>query len=542
MYQGKFAAKDKKGSVPQHGEQRPQSERRPAPQQSASQRSVPQNFDPSRPAPQGRPAVQQRPNVQNVRPMPQQPGPRNFDPSRPMPPRNMPEQPRKRHYGGLIFYILFFACILAIYTFTYIKLGDLQDWLVRYEAAQPTRKFQEVFDLYFKDPNWGLLYDNAGIPESVYEGKEEFVAYMEQKVGDTPLTGLETSNGLSKDKKFVIRLGDEKVASLTLVDRNHATEKTDIPGWQLGDIDLFYEKNGTYFVKTVKGQKVQINGVPLEENNTISVSTTRANEYLPEGVFAPYTALHQVDGLMVKPTVTVTDESGNVVETTYDEAGRTFTVPAAGGQKISSDLEERALSAIKTYAMYMSVKGGMENDLARYFRKGTDLWKTFTSMERTWNQRYKDHSFSDDKVTDYVQYTNDLFSARVSTTLHLVRSNGTEKVTTLDQSMFFQKIDGLWKCFEMTAVNVSEPVEKVRVIFKNGTEILKNEMMDASLTTVECPAVAVPEGKTFSGWVVEERKESGDRVMKLTLVPDENNVAGAPLEGLKPMVLMPLFE
>ena len=454
----------------------------------------------------------------------------------------MAPAPRKQHYGGLIFYIIFFACILSIYTFTYLKLGDLQDWLVRYEAAQPTRKFEEVFDLYFKDPNWGLLYDNAGIPESAYEGKEAFTAYMEQKVGDSPLTGLETSNGLSKDKKFIIRLGDEKIASLTLVDKNHATEKSDIPDWQLGTIDLFYERTGTYYVKTVKGQQVQVNGVPLDENNTIRVSTTRANEYLPEGVSAPYTALHQVDGLMVKPNITVTDESGNPIETTYDEESRTFTVPAAGEQKIDGNLENHALKAIKTYAMYMSVKGGMEDELAKYFQRGTDLWKTFTSMERTWNQRYKDHSFSDDKVTDYVRYTEDLFSARVSTTLHLVRSNGTEKVTTLDQSMFFEKIDGEWKCFEMTAVDVSEPVEKVRIVFKNGAEILKNEMIDASLTTVECPAVAAPEGKTFSGWVVEQRKDNGDRVMKLTLVPDENNVAGAPLDGLEPMVLMPLFE
>ena len=535
MYQGKFASKDKKGSLPQREAtesrpvQRPAPERRPGP-------------DPSRPAPQRRPAPQQsRPAAPQGRPV--RPVAQNFDPSRPMPPQNMAPPVRKRHYGGLIFYIIFFASILAVYTFTYIKLGDLQDWLVRYEAAQPTRKFEEVFDLYFKDPNWGLLYDNAGIPKSEYEGKEAYVAYMEEKVGDTPLTGLETSAGLSKDKKFIIRLGDEKVASFTLVDRNHATEKTDIPDWQLGEIDLFYERIGTYYINVMEGQKIQVNGVALDDSHIISIATTRAGEYLPEGITPPYTAMYQVDGLMVKPNITVTDAQGKTVESAYNAETRTFTVAEAGGaQTMDKALEERALSAIKTYAMYMSVKGGMENELAEYFKRGTELFKTFTSVERNWNQKYKDHSFSDDKVTNYVRYTYDLFSARVSTSLHLVRSDRTEKVTLLDQSMFFKKIDGKWKCIEMTAVDVSEPVEKVRLTFQNGNQVLQSEMVDASLTTVECPYVEPPAGKKFLGWVVEERKENGDRVMRLTLQPDGHNKAAAPAGGLKPMVLMPLFE
>ena len=522
MYQGKFASKDKKGNLPQRTENPRVSRDQPRP--AAAQ---------ARPAaPQPRPAA---------RPQQPQNRPRNMD--RPMPPQQpVPEPPRKRHYGGLIFYIIFFSCILAIYSFTYLKLGDLQNWLVRYEAAQPTRKYEEIFDLYFKNPNWGLLYDNAGVSESVYEGRDAYVTYMEEKVGDTPLTGLETSAGLSKDKKFIIRLGDEKVAAFTLVDKNHASGKTDIPNWQLGEIELFFERSGTYYIKTIEGQQVQVNGVPLGDGSIISVSTTRAGEYLPEGVTAPFTALYQADGLMTAPQITVTDQNGNQVETAYDPESRTYTVAAAAGETMDAELQKRVLSALKTNAMYMSAKGGLEEELAEYFQRGTDLFKTFTSMERTWNQKYKDHSFSDDKVTDYVRYNDDMFSARVSTTLHLVRGDRTEKVTVLDQSMFFQKVQGKWKCFEMTAVDVSEPVEKVRLTFKNGTQILKSELVDASLTMVECPPVEVPEGKTFTGWVVEERKENGDRIMRLTLEPNEQNFAASPLDGLKPMVLLPLFE
>lgn len=477
------------------------------------------------------------------------PRPPMQDPSRPMPLQPLPQEPKRRHIGGLIFYTVFFACILLIYTFTYFKLGDLQDWLVRYESAQPTKKYQEVFHLYFEDPNWGLLYDNAGVKESAFEGRDAYIAYMEEKVGDQPLTCLETSAGLSKDKKYIVRLGDEKVASFTLTDKNLQAGETgavseipEIPNWQLGTIELFYEGAGTYYVQTLEGQKVQVNGVPLEETNTVQMVTSKANEYLPEGVTAPTSLVHQVDGLMVKPTVTVTDAAGKTVETAYDEETHTFTVPALQEQQIGEAEKKVALEALKTYAMYMSVKGGMENELAQYFQRGTEVFKTITSMERNWNQRYKDHNFTDDGIKDYVRYNDELFSARVTTTLHLVRSDNTEKVNQLDQSMFFKKVDGQWKCFEMTAVDVSGPVTKVKLTFKNEDQILKSDFLDASATQVECPAVTAPAGKNFAGWMVEERKPNGDRVMRLVLQPNENNVAAVTGGELKPMVLMPLFE
>ena len=529
MYQGKFASKDKKGNVPQHNESTAQ--QRPVQQPAAVRPQNPQpvpggarpaNPQMARPMPQGRPAPQQRPVSQ--------------------PQAVLYMEPRKRHYGGLIFYIIFFLGILAIYTFTYFKLQDLQDWLIRYEAAQPTRKFEEVFDQYFTDPDWGLLYDAAGVEGTSFEGKDAFVSYMDAKVGDQQLTGLETSNGLSKDKKYIVRLGDEKLASFTLVDQNHAVEKTDIPDWQLGTVELFFERQGTYYVETLQGQQVTVNGQPLDEKSIIRISTTKANEYLPEGVSAPMTALHQVDGLMVKPQVAVTDASGNSVEVSYDEQTRTFTVPALQPQEISEADREWALSAIKTYAMYMSAKGGLENELADYFQRGTELFKTFTSMERTWNQRYADHSFSDEKVTDYVRYNDNIFSARVSVTLHLVRKDGSEKVSQLDQSMFFENKNGTWKCTEMTAVEVSDPVEQVRLTFKNGDQILKSEFVDASSGQVECPVISAPEGKIFAGWMTREEQEDGKVIMHVVLEPDDSGIAAAPGNGLKPMELIPLFE
>ena len=95
----------------------------------------------------------------------------------------------------------------------------------------------------------------------------------------------------------------------------------------------------------------------------------------------------------------------------------------------------------------------------------------------------------------------------------------------------------------MTAVDVSKPVEQVRLTFQNGDTMLESNFYDADSTQITCPVVSAPEGKSFSGWMTEEKNESGNPVMNLVFQPDENGNAILPSgTTLHPMTLLPLFE
>ena len=111
------------------------------------------------------------------------------------PPMQPQEEPRRRgpRLGGVIFYTIYFLFIFVFFVGVYNGLSWFQGWLVDYEAAQPTTKCEEIFDQLFADPDWGALYDAAGIEDTIYEGKDVFVAYMEEKVGDRELTYMQTS-------------------------------------------------------------------------------------------------------------------------------------------------------------------------------------------------------------------------------------------------------------------------------------------------------------------------------------------------------------
>ena len=98
-------------------------------------------------------------------------------------------------------------------------------------------------------------------------------------------------------------------------------------------------------------------------------------------------------------------------------------------------------------------------------------------------------------------------------------------------------------CYNMTAVDVYKPVERVRLTFMNDGVVLDSNFHDSGINTLTCPTVSAPEGKVFSGWMIEETDEAGQPIMNVVFQPDENGVVAIPAgTTLEPMTLYPYFE
>ena len=460
--------------------------------------------------------------------------------------------------GSVIFYTIYFLFILAFFGATYLGLNWLHGWLSDFEAAQPTLKAQQVFQEVFTDPDWGALYESAGAKDSPYEGKEEYVNYMEEKVGDSKLTYMETSAGLDKTrKKFIVKLGDEKVATFTLIDRNNVgdmdlsgltdleniKDMADIPDWQLGAVEVFFERVGTYYIVKMGDHTASVNGVELDDSFTIQKATTVAEKYLPEGINGFITCIQQIDGLMEVPEVTITDGSGNPVEVTYDEAARTFTAKT-DSNTMDEEQSKIALEAAKIYSLWMIDEEHDRGAVAKYFDASSDAYSRIVKSTELWMQNHNGYRFENDAVTDYARYSDDIFSVRVKTDLIVTRTDGSERVWDFNQSMFFKKNDaGKWLCFESTNVDVSEPVGKVRLSFMQGDVLLTTDFYETDAKEVITPKLPVPEGQVFSGWVTITTDEDCTTVYNLEFQPSEDGTVTLP-EGntLRPMTLYALFQ
>lgn len=530
MYQGKFDSKNKRTTV---DVSELVAQRNGAPSQEQPQRQpVRENPPRTNPARTQQPTRQQ--NVRQSQPTRQPSG------KRPPVTQTVPEKHRKGpRLGGVIFYTLYFMFILVFFVATFFGLQWLQGWLADYQAAQPTTKSQEVFDQLFSHPDWGALYDAAGIEDTPYEGKEQFVSYMENKVGDATLTFKETSAGLSGDKKYFVLLGDEKIASFTLSGQTAAI--TDIPDWELGGVELFFDRSETFYIQNVDGHTVEVNGVPLDDSHVIQIATTAAAERLPIGVTGTSTCTQEISDLMAVPTVTIFDKSGKSMEVSYDAETHTFTEQTEANT-ISDSEREAALNAAKTNCLFMIEKAS-KADIAKYFDTSSDVYSVIVNLGNLWVQDNNGYRFTKEEVSDYARYSDDLFSAHVVLNLNVTRKDGTTKDFGYDQTLFFRKQDtGKWLVYDATNADVNAPVGKVRLTFMNGDTVLSSEFVKTDATELDTPLVSAPEGKVFIGWYRIDKYDNGT-TYTMAFDPDENGHVTIPNDTtLEPMTLYALFE
>ncbi len=514
MYQGRF----------EPGVERNQAQKARAPQQ---------NRTPQRPAgasSQQRTASQQKTTTQHQR---------TTQTNRQVQPASRKRGPR---VGGMIFYTLYFLMIAAFALGMMFALKWLEGWLVDFEAAQPTTKSQEVFDQLFASPDWGKLYELSGAQDTPYEGKEQYTAYMTEKVGSTPLTFTATSNGTSDDKKFLVQMDGQTIASFTL--SGETKHITDIPNWDLGKVELVFDRASGYLIQKMEGHTAYVNGAPLDDSFTIQIATTKAEEYLPIGVSGVRTCIQKIDGLMVKPTVTINDQNGSPVEVDYDETTGMFVEKAVGGE-IPEDLRAQVSGAAESWGKLM-IKECDSRELSKYYDTTGEAYKAIMDIyrvEAVWMDKGVSYKIMNETVSEYCRYSDTLFSARISLSVDSTRRDGTVKSYPIDTTFFFTQKNGRWLAYQMTNEEVQVPVGQVRLTFKDGDTELSTGFYDTDSKELLTPVVAAPEGKTFAGWFREDIDESGKKTLTRVFIPDETGLVAIPSGvTLEPMTLYAYFD
>ena len=455
-----------------------------------------------------------------------------------MAPKAPQPAPRK---SSKVFYSCYFGFILLFCLVTFLGLTWLRGWLTDYEAAQPVKMAEAVFQQLFVNPNWGLLYDNSITKGTDLEGRDSYIAHMQDKVGGNQLTYQETSAGLSGDKKYFIKLGDEKIASFIL--KGDAEHITDIPNWQLGDIELIFRYDNSYKIQIQEGHKAIVNGMELDESYTIMKASTVAQDFLPVGTTGIRMWTQQISNLMGKPSVKVLNEKGEEMPLLYDQETKTFTEQTPANS-ITEDQRAAAIGAAEVYGKYM-ISQANRGELAKYFDASSDIYTTIRTSEKIVQQAFfKSFDFGEETVSDFCMYSDDLFSAHVKVIMNVTRKDDTVKEYPIDTNLFFSRQStGKWLAYDMTNEPVLEPVGQVRLTFMNGSEQLATGFYDTNATEIDTPLIAVPEGKVFSGWTRETTGEGGQKVLEVMFTPDETGHVVLPAKNvLEPMVLTALFE
>ena len=574
MYQGKFDAKSKGQQAPDQTLDEIIREREEANAALAAKRAQREaqraagRSAANRPA---QPTGMQRPSAQRPAQRPAQSGAQR--PARPtgsqqrstagqrpasgqrpaQPPRKQTEnevvlKKRGPRTGGVIFYSFYFGLILVFFVGVFIGLNWLNGWLKDYQAAQPTIKCQQVFDELFATPDWAQLYRLAGDPtgtgtnryDTQFEGSDAYVRYMQEKVGSQQLEYVETSGGLT-GKKYLVRLGTEKLASFTLTGQQDSI--TDIPDWKLGEVELFITRNESIRIRKLENHVAYVNNTPLSEDYTIQIASTKADEELPveERV---RTSIQEVDGLMTAPELLVYDQTGAPIDVRYNSDSGMYEEQISS---IAITDEERSavFGALEAYAGFMINASGSRAAVSQYFKGGTQTYNDIVAMNgELWMNSDRGHDFRDQEILGFTSRSDTMFSVRASMIMHVINKDNTEKDYSIVQSMYFSYENGKWVCTEMTNEDITTPVGEVRLTFFDaaGTQ-LSTAFYSTESKSLTAPVVDIPVGKVFSGWATVETNEAGQKTWTVVFQPDEaGNVTLPDGYNLTPMKLYPLFQ
>lgn len=436
------------------------------------------------------------------------------------------------------FYYIYGGCVALFLVIVCIALIPLHIWLVNFESSQPSHKRDEIYAELFADPDWEKIYTLSGTEDNAFENKTTYAAYMSQLVGDRELTCLETSAGLSGDKKFIIKLDDLKIAGFTLTE-NPGDKKSP---WKMAALELFTSGNQSVTVEKSPTQTVYINGIALDNTYTIRTVSTLAEDYLPEGIHGYQVIQQQVTGLLTEPVVTVKNADGSLATITKNPETGIYE-QSVSQQQPTTEEKELALKATQAYGKYMIKKTTLA-DVQKYFQTGSQFFETLRKSEVNWAQQGASYNFSDAVYSNYYRYNDNLFSINIDITLNQVRLNGTVKEYPLKNTMFFQKnSNGQWLVMEATNVNVQTLSQQVRVMFMNEDAVLSDEMIRTDTNTISLPSVTAPEGQILKGWVKKETDANGKATLTMVFNATENNQVYLPESYvLEPMTLYPLFE
>ena len=410
------------------------------------------------------------------------------------------------------------------------------DFSVQLQAIKNSGADVLFMPFYYQEAALVITQAEAAGLDVTYFGVDGMDGIIEQ-MGEA---NKEMTEGILLLTPFVASSTDEKIASFTLSGQTAAI--TDIPDWELGGVELFFDRSETFYIKNTDGHTVEVNGVPLDDSHVIQIATTAAAERLPIGITGVSICTQEISDLMATPTVTIFDESGNPMEVSYDAGTHTFTEQTQANT-ISDDEREAALNAAKTYCLFMIEKAS-KADIAKYFDTSSEAYSVITNLSgNLWMQGNNGYRFTKEEVSDYARYSDDLFSARVSLTLNVTRKDGTTKDFGYDSTLFFRKQDtGKWLVYDATNADVNAPVGKVRLTFMNGDTVLSSEFVKTDATELDTPLVSAPEGKVFIGWYRIDKYDNGT-TYTMAFDPDENGHVTIPNgTTLEPMTLYALFE
>lgn len=361
----------------------------------------------------------------------------------------------------LICYLCFLTTCIAFWV---VVIRYVQICLVRYEAAQP-EYFVEDLTGRLSDGRLSSLF-KVDTALTRFESAEDIAAFYDKSAqGKTFVWQQDKSSYDVSSPVYRIYADETLVGVLTL--REVSSEPLmfilSLCEWEVADAEpVIAAPLESVTVSLPESFGVFVNGERLgaEELNGNAVVLEQF-QYAREYVDVPRIVEYHVQGLYEKPVVEIFDTSGVLVEyeETYESGHTQITVDGFRVSEMPPQLAAQVLENAERYTNFFSgdlpecrVSVGPIADMFpqdSYYLQLADKYR----KEDMWT--YSEHftpSFENETVSDYIRYSDDLFSCEVYFDKRIVLTTRQVRIDTTHNRLFYGYLEGGWKILDMQTI------------------------------------------------------------------------------------------
>lgn len=356
------------------------------------------------------------------------------------------------------FYRVYFAVVGVALVCVAIGLVWLNGVVKDYETAQPVHAAEVVAELFEKG-DYDRLYDLDTSAGDISGGdRERYVETLRDLTDDCFITWREAFSANADERRYVVLLDGEKLATFTLVPSGETTGHGNRL-WKLGSVttNISVEEpqpaidlsQAPYRVSAPEGYVVTVDGEALTQANAISVGTSILPEgFLPEGVAPPTMTEYAFNSEGEAPVISAVDPTGAEVEV-LPEGENAWTVPLKENEELKAQYSDAIIKLAERVAKY-TVKDLSRNAILGNVATDSPAEKIIRKFNNDWAPSHRTATVSDAKVSDFYVLSEDCLTCHVEFTFTLRTRRGNDYVYPTNYTFCIVRKKGKGKLYNLT--------------------------------------------------------------------------------------------
>ncbi len=342
-------------------------------------------------------------------------------------------------------YLTVIAIFVAILAVACIVLWNLLD---AYEKTRPRHVAEEVFNKYFVTRDIGSFVKEINTNMEIFESPESINAGVNELFANAKLDLLSVSSDDKGNENFAVTADNKRIATFT-VSPTARSAGFGLKYSEVSKAEFFLASYTDIDIRVPKGYTLLVNGHTVDERYiSMADIEDKSCQYMPDGVEGIKYNNYKITGLFFKPELKVMALNGTETTITYNSVDKLYVANVVNDTALQTEYAEHILKAAKAYTLYLSNDGPF-SEISKYLDKKSPYHNRLSKVEVEWVRDHSSYKISNEKVSEFYRYSDDVFSCRVTLDETLVRSGYKNYTEHIDVVFYLKKINGEFLIYEI---------------------------------------------------------------------------------------------